>query len=422
MRTSPSFIGRNSSTCDDMVLKRRSAIVKVRGEKVTFNFRGTLETGSTGARAGRRMRGQRMGVLAQTVLHQKNIMQRRDDGERECRAQENGAADPDPARGTNGIQHHEKHRGDLRKRIRLAEYAWPEVSQTGNGKQHRAGGQDRNVAAEHQHREFPRNLVQNRKHGKHGAQQQLVGNWVEILPQQRLLMQFARQQSIQAIAQSRGDEQPERPRVSSLYQFDHDERHKDHAQQRQLVRRGQDLRELHSAPSAAAIAALARRPSPAGERNASAASKPVFEVNRCESDGSVPSARSSSMRSMRCMGKKTTAGLKGSPSFTMSTKSSKEASSMPLMLTPSAARLRIFPQNLSRGLPNVTTTIAPCANGFGTELGCERPSFAMQRLSLQQVGFATVAWARTPANSQAAASALPDSTPPFRIDCAAIRL
>lgn len=94
-----------------------------------------------------------------------------------------------------------------------------------------------------------------------------------------------------------------------------------------------------------------------------AGSDPVLAEKRCASEGRFPSGRSSSTRSIRCMGKKTTAGLNDSPSFTMSTRSSKDANSTPLRLSPSGDSERIMPQNLSRGLPSVTTTRHPGKKG-----------------------------------------------------------
>ena len=94
-----------------------------------------------------------------------------------------------------------------------------------------------------------------------------------------------------------------------------------------------------------------------------AGSEPVLAEKRCASEGRFPSGRSSSTRSIRCMGKKTIAGLNDSPSFTITTRSSKEANSMPLRLSPSGDSERIMPQNLSRGLPSVTTTRHPGKKG-----------------------------------------------------------
>jgi hypothetical protein len=62
------------------------------------------------------------------------------------------------------------------------------------------------------------------------------------------------------------------------------------------------------------------------------------------------------------MGKNTTAGVKGSPSLTITAKSSNDANSAPLKLSPSAASARIIPQNFSRGLDKVAITMAPGTN------------------------------------------------------------
>ena len=85
------------------------------------------------------------------------------------------------------------------------------------------------------------------------------------------------------------------------------------------------------------------------------------------------------MRSTRCIGKNTTPSENGSPSFTSATRSSKDASSIPRKLNPSALKARIDPQNFSRGLANVTTTIVPGWKGFsvpGTD-GAEGARFCM---------------------------------------------
>ena len=106
-----------------------------------------------------------------------------------------------------------------------------------------------------------------------------------------------------------------------------------------------------------------------------AGSDPVLAEKRCASEGRFPSGRSSSTRSIRCMGKKTIAGLNDSPFFTITTRSSKEANSMPLRLSPSGDSERIMPQNLSRGLPSVTTTRHPGKKGSRgalTEVGSLR--------------------------------------------------
>jgi hypothetical protein len=57
------------------------------------------------------------------------------------------------------------------------------------------------------------------------------------------------------------------------------------------------------------------------------------------------------------------------------------------MLSPSGASEKIMPQNLSRGLPNVTTTIHPETKGPSTVscvalLSSRRELLGMERLSL----------------------------------------
>src|SRR5208283_362907 len=160
------------------------------------------------------------------------------------------------------------------------------------------------------------------------------------------------QQSVQPIAETGNHEHDQRPEITAFHQVNDDEGNKDHSQQSELVGRRKDLGEPHAGSLGAREGASA----PSG-------CSPVLAKKRCESDGRFPSGKSSSTRSMRCMGKKTTAGVKGSPSFTITVRSSKEASSAPLRLRPSGARARIIPQNFSRGLHKVTMTSAPGRNG-----------------------------------------------------------
>jgi len=55
------------------------------------------------------------------------------------------------------------------------------------------------IAAEHHHPcSFPGNHAFDREHEKHGAHQQLVGDGIEILAEQRLLMQRAGEQAVEA--------------------------------------------------------------------------------------------------------------------------------------------------------------------------------------------------------------------------------
>src|SRR3954464_2528048 len=169
-------------------------------------------------------------------------------------------------------------------------------------------------------------------------------------------MESASQQAIQAVAESGNHEDYECPKIVPVNQVNHNERNEDHPQQRELVGGSQNLGKLH----ARSLEACDGDPEllPWGV-SAAEGSRFVLAKKRCESEGRLPSGKSSSTRSMRCIGKKTTAGVNGSPSLPMTVRSSNDASSAPLKLSPSVASARIMPQNFSLGFDKVAMTIAP---------------------------------------------------------------
>ncbi len=156
-----------------------------------------------------------------------------------------GLRDPDPARMFDLKQKDKKNRSYLGKRIGLAKDAGAEITQAGNGIEHGAGAQNGDVATEHQHRVLPGNLVQDGKHHEHGAEQELVGNGIEILAEHGLLLQGPSKQSIETVAEPSQHKQDQRAFVMAGDQIDHDERHEPHAQQGQLVGRSEQLGKLH---------------------------------------------------------------------------------------------------------------------------------------------------------------------------------
>src|ERR1700726_4506462 len=104
--------------------------------------------------------------------------------------------------------------------------------------------------------------------------------------------------------------------------MNHDEWNKNHPQQCELVGCGKDLREFHARPFGARDpelrpSSLAFSGSTFDGASAAEGCKPVLAKKRCEREGRLPSGKSSSTRSMRCIGKNTTAGVKGSPSRTI---------------------------------------------------------------------------------------------------------
>src|SRR5215472_6650416 len=166
-------------------------------------------------------------------------------------------------------------------------------------------------------------------------------------------MESAGEQSIKSVTHSSQHKQAQRQQIVAIDQPDQDEGQEQHAEHRELVWCSEQLRDLH-ARSCVASRLVSKL----------AGSSPVFAVKRCEREGMLPSGRSSSMRSSRCMGKNTTPREKASPSLTRATRSSNDASSMPRKLKPSALNARIAPQNFSRGFESVTTTIVPGLNGL----------------------------------------------------------
>ena len=75
-----------------------------------------------------------------------------------------------------------------------------------------------------------------------------------------------------------------------------------------------------------------------------------------------PLGESNSIRSIRCIGKKTSPGSTGSSCRIIRSVSSNEDRSIPLMASPKRDSSMIDPQNFSRGLASVSKTTAPCPN------------------------------------------------------------
>ena len=84
----------------------------------------------------------------------------------------------------------------------------------GDGVEHGAGAQNRDVAAEHQHGILPGDLVQDGEHHEHGAEQKLVGNGIEILAEHSLLLERSGQQAIEPVAETRQHKQKAAPTCS----------------------------------------------------------------------------------------------------------------------------------------------------------------------------------------------------------------
>jgi hypothetical protein len=190
---------------------------------------------SAGATHRGRGGGCRLIMFTQTVLNKEDVVHRGNDGESEGRLQEKFPGDHDHWSLVDRKQQYKEDGTDLGKRVRLPKDAWTKVAQTGDHIKNSADGENRDVTAEHQHRVLPGNHVEDGEHKKHGAQQKLIGDGIEILSEQRLLMQFAGKQSIQPITEPGQHEQSQCPAVVLLHKIDDDEGDKQHTKQRKLV-------------------------------------------------------------------------------------------------------------------------------------------------------------------------------------------
>ena len=98
-------------------------------------------------------------MLAESLLHEDHVVQRRDYGEEKSRSKKHGATDPDPLYSPHIQKEHEEDSAYLRKSVGFAENTGTEIAQTGNSEQDSARSEDRDIAAEHHYRVLPGNPV-----------------------------------------------------------------------------------------------------------------------------------------------------------------------------------------------------------------------------------------------------------------------
>ncbi len=136
----------------------------------------------------------------QPAPNQIDVVQAGDDGECECGAEKCLLSDPDPFHVVNLQQHDKYNSRQLGERICFAEDAGAKITQPGNCVQNCADEKNANVTAEDHHRKLPGYFVNDGKHEEDSAQQELVGDGVEVLSEERLLFEAAGEQAIQAVA------------------------------------------------------------------------------------------------------------------------------------------------------------------------------------------------------------------------------
>ena len=119
-----------------------------------------------------------MGMLAEALLHENDVVQGRKDGKGNGCVKEYRARDPDQTDGLDLQQKYEKYSADLRERIRFAKDAGAEIPQASDGKQYSAGRKNGDIAAENQNGIFPGNFVKDGEYKEQRAQEQLVSDGV----------------------------------------------------------------------------------------------------------------------------------------------------------------------------------------------------------------------------------------------------
>ena len=185
-----------------------------------------------------------------------------------------------------------------------------------------------------------------RHHQEQRAQQQFVGNRVQVFAQLGLLMQQARRQPVQPIAQSGDHQQDQRRVVAPLHDADGDEGNKEQPHQRQLVRRVQNSFFTGSVPRRHAEYLFQRASCLGGK-----ALRPA--------KAALPRASSSSMRSTRCMGKNAVEAMAGSPARICRARSSSDSRATPRSSTPAGASRSSTPTHFCRGECSVSSTTEP---------------------------------------------------------------
>ena len=93
------------------------------------------------------------------------------------------------------------------RRVLAGPPAGAEIARSGGGEEYRADHHDANVAAEDQDGDAARDEPLVHEHEKERAEQQLVRNGIEIFAQSRALVQNAREQAVEAIADAGQDEE-----------------------------------------------------------------------------------------------------------------------------------------------------------------------------------------------------------------------
>ena len=164
------------------------------------------------------------------------IVQGGDDGEHRGGIESQGAEHDERHPDIHLAQQDCEQSQDLGTRVGFTEDAGPEIAHTEADVEQRGDDENPEIAAKHQHGDAPRHQLLVHEHEKQGAEQEFIGDRVEVLTDLRLLLEQAGGQTIQTITQPGYYEEAKRGPVVRLQNRDHKKRYEAQAQESKQVR------------------------------------------------------------------------------------------------------------------------------------------------------------------------------------------
>ena len=135
------------------------------------------------------------------------LRRRREDGDG---TQQSGAAVVGVYRWPDLLDEHDGEAEDLNDSVEFAEQAGAEVAQGASGEEQGGDEQDAEVAAEDEDRDVTRHEVHVGEHEEERAEQQLVGDGVQILAEGGALREPSGEEAIEAVREAGEDEEARR--------------------------------------------------------------------------------------------------------------------------------------------------------------------------------------------------------------------
>jgi len=123
----------------------------------------------------------------------------------------------------------------LHDRVEFAEQAGAEVFERAGGEEQGRDEQDSEVAAEDEHGDIARHEIHVGEDEEEGAEEELVGDGIEVLTEAGALGEHAREQAVEAVAKASENEEAESEAVAAIEDRDNEERDDEQTRQREQV-------------------------------------------------------------------------------------------------------------------------------------------------------------------------------------------